>query len=496
MVVNGERVPVFKGVDDHEYYYAREDHVWKTVEVIQGAQTVAGTPVRNPVSANRGQSFNEQGNTGTLGTSVPNQSRSHPNLLGKPNPATAGTGQLGAGSGNAANVSSNMLLKKTIPQPQPIKKVVPTPPTKPASPMVASQPGKIGSPGGPFAVAGAAGGDASAMGNGSRPSSGSSSNSLIKGVPGAVPANSSNSLSNGASPGRGLVREESGSSVTSVSSTGGGSSGSSKPTFSITFRWAKGELLGKGAHGHVYQALDLDTGKLMAVKQFDLVDLAGDESLVSIASEIELLKDLNHPNIVKYLGSEINHTNLNIFLEYVPGGSLGSMIDRFGAFSEKVAKIYIRQILVGCEYLHSHGVIHRDIKAANILVTETGQIKLADFGCSKLVAIDESHTPGTSFMGTPFFLAPEIVKHNMYGRKSDVWSIGCTALQLLSGKPPWGDLSNAFAVVFKIGNTTDPPPYPPSLSPHATDFLNKCFAIDPTRRPTVPELMKHPWFDE
>jgi hypothetical protein len=275
--------------------------------------------------------------------------------------------------------------------------------------------------------------------------------------------------------------------------SGGGGGGGGDGSYQ-KIRWVKGELLGKGAHGFVYQGLNKATGQLIAVKQVDLSALATDASLAAIAKEMELLKDLDHTNIVQYFGSEVDGGYLNIFLEFVSGGSLFSMLERFGPLSETIAKLYLKQILVAIEYLHDNGVVHRDIKAENILIDTAGVIKVADFGCSKLVLDGGSECK--SFLGTPFFLAPEVVRETSYNEKSDVWSIGCTVIQLLSGKPPWSELSNAFAVVFKIGNTKDPPMFPPNISANATDFLRQSLAIDPRERPSVKELRNHPWFNE
>lgn len=150
----------------------------------------------------------------------------------------------------------------------------------------------------------------------------------------------------------------------------------------FNIRWKKGEMLGQGAFGVVYLGLNIDSGELMAVKQMATEEVSKRE-LSSLENEIHLLRNLRHPNIVRYIGTELNPESMSIFLEYVPGGSLKALIDKFGQLEESVAKSYTRQLLIGLEYLHRHGIAHRDIKGANCLVGNDGVIKLADFGNSK-----------------------------------------------------------------------------------------------------------------
>jgi len=159
--------------------------------------------------------------------------------------------------------------------------------------------------------------------------------------------------------------------------------------------WQKGELLGEGAYGKVYAGLNQKTGELMAVKQHKLPDLEkeaephlvkqAEEEMATLEHEIEVLKKLRHKHIVGYVAAQrISPTEMYVFLEYVPGGSISSMLKRFGCFGHDLVRLYARQLLLGLEYLHNRKIIHRDLKGANVLVTRNGVLKIADFGASKV----------------------------------------------------------------------------------------------------------------
>jgi serine/threonine protein kinase len=162
------------------------------------------------------------------------------------------------------------------------------------------------------------------------------------------------------------------------------------------------------------------------------------------------------------------------FLEYVPGGSIASLLKKFGAFSETVTKKYTYQILRGLEYLHGHQIMHRDIKGANILADDLGACKLADFGASVLIENLSNNEDHKSLAGTPFWMAPEVIKQTGHGRQADIWSVGCTVLEMLTGEVPWSHCRSAMAAMFKIANSEEMPPMPPALSAEGKDFLYKC----------------------
>lgn len=278
---------------------------------------------------------------------------------------------------------------------------------------------------------------------------------------------------------------------------------SSPVTPTTVISWTKGELIGMGAFGSVVMGLNNYTGELMAVKQ---VQLTRDERLrgqvsryiAAVEQEIQILKDLQHPNIVQYLGTEKTEDNLNIFLEYVPGGSIASLLGKFGPLPEAVVRKYTKQILQGLNYLHQNKFMHRDIKGANILVDGQGTVKLADFGASK--KIENLATIGSgskSMQGTPYWMAPEVIQQTGHAQPADIWSLACVVIEMFTGKPPWVNGNNQngdyVAAMFKIASASTPPPFPDSLSPEARNFLTLCFNRVPRDRPNAARLLQHPF---
>ncbi|ORX34363.1 hypothetical protein BD324DRAFT_635574 [Kockovaella imperatae] len=263
-------------------------------------------------------------------------------------------------------------------------------------------------------------------------------------------------------------------------------------------KWIKGALIGAGSFGSVFLGMDAHSGLLMAVKQVELpTGSARNEerkrSMVdALEREIELLKELQHENIVQYLDSSADANHLNIFLEYVPGGSVAALLNNYGAFEEALVRNFVRQILEGLNYLHQREIIHRDIKGANILVDNKGGIKISDFGISKKVENNlltgiRTHRP--SLQGSVFWMAPEIVKQTSYTSKADIWSVGCLVVEMLTGTHPWAELTQMQAI-FRIGSSARPA-MPNDISSEASDFLNKSFEVDHAARPTAAHLLEH-----
>ncbi|GMH08410.1 hypothetical protein Nepgr_010250 [Nepenthes gracilis] len=263
-------------------------------------------------------------------------------------------------------------------------------------------------------------------------------------------------------------------------------------------RWRKGELIGCGAFGRVYMGMNLDSGELLAVKQVSIAANGASREktqthIRELEEEVKLLKNLSHPNIVRYLGTAREEEALNILLEFVPGGSISSLLGKFGSFPESVIRMYTKQLLLGLEYLHKNGIMHRDIKGANILVDNKGCIKLADFGASKQVVELATMTGAKSMKGTPYWMAPEVILQTGHSFSADLWSVGCTVIEMATGKPPWSQQYQEVAALFHIGTTKSHPPIPEHLSTEAKDFLLKCLQKEPDLRPSASDLLQHPF---
>ncbi|KAI8634774.1 kinase-like domain-containing protein [Xylariaceae sp. FL1651] len=271
-------------------------------------------------------------------------------------------------------------------------------------------------------------------------------------------------------------------------------------------KWMKGALIGQGSFGSVYLALHAVTGELLAVKQVEApspgansqTDARKKSMIEALKREISLLRDLRHPNIVQYLGCGSSSEFLNIFLEYVPGGSVQTMLNSYGALPEPLVRSFVRQILEGLSYLHNRDIIHRDIKGANILVDNKGQIKISDFGISKKLeatnilsgANNNKHRP--SLQGSVFWMAPEVVKQTSYTRKADIWSLGCLVVEMMTGQHPFPDCSQLQAI-FKIGGGKAAPTIPDNASAEAVEFLSRTFEIDHNLRPSADDLRLSPF---
>lgn len=196
-----------------------------------------------------------------------------------------------------------------------------------------------------------------------------------------------------------------------------------------SFKWLKGELIGKGQFGYVYLAMNITTGEMLAVKQVDLPRKIHHASNINVSAleilnvEIETMRDLDHLNVVQYLGYERTPERISIFLEYVPGGSVGSCLRRFGRFEEPVIRSLTRQTLSGLQYLHARGILHRDLKADNLLLDHDGTCKISDFGISKKSRDVYANDGNMSMQGTIFWMAPEVIqtKKQGYSAKIDMY---------------------------------------------------------------------------
>ncbi|CAK9435780.1 uncharacterized protein LODBEIA_P04690 [Lodderomyces beijingensis] len=261
------------------------------------------------------------------------------------------------------------------------------------------------------------------------------------------------------------------------------------PTFSSQEDTLKnyeiGEPIGTGAFASVYRATNIRTGEIVAIKR---IRLEKDQDVSTLMGEIDLLKILRHPNIVKYHGFTKDAFTLNVILEYCSGGSLRHVYKkRKEGLAESQIKVYVRGILAGLCYLHGQGVVHRDVKAGNVLLTDKGEVKLADFGVAARVSAHYN-----TVVGTPNWMAPEtILGGDGICTASDIWSMGATIIELLTTNPPYHDL-NPMAALHAIG-TDDHPPLPKNSSPALRDFLLECFQKSPNLRTSAKLLLKHQW---
>ncbi|KAF3179259.1 hypothetical protein TWF788_007065 [Orbilia oligospora] len=268
-----------------------------------------------------------------------------------------------------------------------------------------------------------------------------------------------------------------------------------------TFKWFKGQLIGQGTYGKVYLGMNATTGEFLAVKQVEVTPNDSRKALINaLNQEIETMKDLDHANIVQYLGCERKELSISIFLEYIPGGSVGSCLKKHGKFEESVVRDLTRQMLDGLAYLHREGILHRDLKGDNILLDLDGTCKISDFGISKKTEDIYGNDASNNMQGSVFWMAPEVVnpkKGQGYSAKVDIWSVGCVVLEMFAGRRPWEN-EETIGAIFKIGSEKKAPPVPDDVSQHVTPeaiaFMADCHTTEPSERPTAETLLtQHPF---
>ncbi|OOF99790.1 hypothetical protein ASPCADRAFT_161001 [Aspergillus carbonarius ITEM 5010] len=272
-----------------------------------------------------------------------------------------------------------------------------------------------------------------------------------------------------------------------------------------TFRIIRGQLIGKGTYGRVYLGMNADNGEVLAVKQVEVNPrIAGTdkdrikEMVAAMDQEIDTMQHLEHPNIVQYLGCERGEFSISIYLEYISGGSVGSCLRKHGKFEESVVQSLTHQTLSGLAYLHNQGILHRDLKADNILLDLDGTCKISDFGISKKTDNIYGNDSTNSMQGSVFWMAPEVIQSQGqgYSAKVDIWSLGCVVLEMFAGRRPWSK-EEAIGAIFKLGSLSQAPPIPDDVSmnitPAALAFMYDCFTVDSRDRPTAETLLTHPF---
>ncbi|KAI8062914.1 HA-tagged protein kinase [Gongronella butleri] len=270
-------------------------------------------------------------------------------------------------------------------------------------------------------------------------------------------------------------------------------------------QWERGRLIGRGHFGAVYLAKNLTHYTTFAVKVINLNTTKTYQTTMNpLNVEIRLLAKLKHENIVCYLGHnfEINQSRIEerllIFMEFVSGGSVASLLKEKGKFRVPVIRHFTRQVARGLAYIHGQMGIHRDIKAANILVNGQGVCKISDFGLSRINHHDEAYmsmTGSRGFSGSAPWMAPEAVtQQEKYSAKVDIWSFGCTVLEMATGERPWPEKEFVF-IVNQVGQGIAPP-IPEKFPADVREFINQCFVVNPKDRPTATDLLSHPFLQE